>query len=470
MDGSEFEGYQEFLDVFRPLVDELADAGWTRSESRHRLVTLYPDVPHRYVDRLLAECPERFVHPGEESLSSTLLAAGVWLALHHHLDLGEDRRFIAVSGDPAIVQDISRIFEAAGASEEQTAGFLAKVGATLAFLTAHPDTGLTTAEYQAFRDDLPEDLLEMSRLVGGNWPASAQSLSSQFGEGSWSRALVSIGVAPDKRYGPDGTDRIPDFTQDRFRSAIADFLTYCIRNNRKPLALLYGRWSSDVARHTTPRPTLSTLRHRFGSWHEALAHGRRLINEEAPGHGDPRYEENWVGPWSTRPSGTGELEPGTWSAQHWIDRGIGVVEQIGDEATGDEDSWRDLIAEIHQAIRDLPWKHFLTVDYETGNTGGDSPYAQAFTGPRGVDVTLVSEQFLPAILWPLDQEYLEESGWKAPTPDQWHWSRTQLSLDDAAEVLVDALRYGRDCSDPYRFRWGSGAIYDQGRSVTAPTL
>ncbi|WP_129662322.1 TY-Chap domain-containing protein [Rothia uropygialis] len=470
MDGSECEGYSKFLDAFKPLVNELADAGWTRSESRHRLVTLYPSIPRHYLDRALSQYPQRFVHPGEESLNSTLLASGVWLALNHLLDLGEDRRFIAVSGDPAIVQDISRIFEAAGATEEQTAALLGKVGATLSFLTEFPQTSITSAEYEAFRNELPGDLLEMSRLVRSNWPASARSLSSQFGEGSWSRALVSIGLAPSKRYGPDGTDRVPDFTQDRFRSAIADFLTYCIRNNRKPLALLYGRWSSDVARHTTPRPTLAALRNRFGSWHKALVHGRRLINEEAPGRCDPRYEENWVGPWGNGESASGAQGPGSWSPQHWIDRGIGVVEHVGGEATGDETAWRSLIEEIGQAIKELPWKHFLTVDYATGNTGGDSPYAQAFTGPGGVSVSLVSEHFLPAIMWPLDEEYLKEAGWTPPNPHRWHWEQSQLALNEAAGLLVDALRYGRGCSDPYRFRWGSGAIYDLGRSATAPTL
>ena len=71
------------------------------------------------------------------------------------------------------------------------------------------------------------------------------------------------------------------------------------------------------------------FRHRFGSWHEALSHGRRLINEEAPGRGDPRYEENWVGPWGNTDD-VGTQQPGSWSPQHWIDRGIGVVEHIGE--------------------------------------------------------------------------------------------------------------------------------------------
>lgn len=465
---SEGSGYKEFLDAFRPLVDELAEAGWTRSECRHRLVTLYPQIARHHLDRVLSQYPQRFGHPSDESLNSTLMAAGVWLALNHLLDLGEDRRFIAVSGDPAIVQDLSRIFEGAGATDEQTARLLGRIGATFSFLTEFPGASITSAEYESFRHDMPEDLTGMSRLVRSNWPASARSLSSQFGEGSWSRALVSIGLSPGQRYAPDGTDRVPDFTQDRFRSAIADFLTYCIRNNRKPLALLYGRWSADVARHTTPRPTLATVRHRFGSWHEALSHGRRLINEEAPGRGDPRYEENWVGPWGNTDD-VGTQQPGSWSPQHWIDRGIGVVEHIG-EATGDESSWRNLVAEIAHAIRELPWKHFLTVDYETGDTGGDSPYAQAFTGPGGVSVTVVSEQFLPAIKWPMDEEYLAEAGWTPPTPHQWHWERSGLSLDEAADVLVDALRFGRGCPDPYRFRWGSGALYEQDRSATVPTL
>lgn len=469
MDGIDSEAYRAFRDAYQPLVDELAEAGWTRSETRFRLVTLFPAIPRDLLDLALAENPERFLHSADQTLNGTLLAAGVWLAINHLLDLGEDRRFIAVSGDPAVIQDVSRVLESAGATDEQTASVLGRLGATHAFLTEYPHTTLTSSEYQSFREDTPEDLREVFALIHQAWPASPRYLSSQFGDGSWSRALVSVGLAPAQRFAPDGTDRIPDFTEVRFRSAIADFLTYCIRNNRKPLALLYGRWAADTARHTTPRPTLATLRNLFGSWHEALDHGRRLINDQAPETCDPRYEEHWVGPWGS-PSGGGADEPGSWSPQNWIDRGIGVVETVGQEASGDEDSWRDLIEEISEAVRTLPWNHFLTVDYESGNTGGDSPYAQAFTGPAGVTATLVSEQFLPAVLWPLDEEYLAEAGWRPPHPDQLHWERSHLGLKDAAHVMVDALRYGRDCSDPYRFRWGSGAMYDRDVPATAPTL
>ncbi|MCT1366425.1 TY-Chap domain-containing protein [Kocuria sp. HSID16901] len=469
MDGTDCEAYTVFRESYRSLIDDLAEAGWTRSETRYRLVTLYPDIPRDFLDRFLAEHPEQFLHTADEALNGTLLAAGVWLAVNHLLDLGEDRGFIATYGDQAVVQDVSRYLESAGVSDDHTAMILGRIGATLAFLTQYPHTSLTSADYQSFRADPPQELREVFGLIRQDWPASPRYLSSQFGDGSWSRALVSMGLAPAQRFAPDGTDRIPDFTEDRFRSAIADFLTYCIRNNRKPLALLYGRWSADTARHTTPRPTLGTLRHRFGAWHLALAQGRRLINDEAPGAGDPRYEEHWVGPWGSS-SREPRSEAGSWSPQHWVERGIGVVETVVQEASGDENSWAELVAEISEAIRTLPWKHFLTVEYDTGNTGGDSPYAQAFTGPGGVTATLVSEQFLPAVLWPLDEEYLVDAGWRPPHAEQLHWERTQLSLDDSATEIVDALRYGRDCSDPYRFRWGSGAMYDRAFPATIPTI
>jgi hypothetical protein len=67
---SESSGYKEFLDAFRPLVDELADAGWTRSECRHRLVTLYPQIARHHLDRVLSQYPQRFVHIPETSRST----------------------------------------------------------------------------------------------------------------------------------------------------------------------------------------------------------------------------------------------------------------------------------------------------------------------------------------------------------------------------------------------------------------
>lgn len=467
--------YRAFLAAHGELLQQLVELDWTRREARVRMIAVYPGIDHALLDQALSDLGWASERRSEDPISRVVVASSMWLAVNELFDLGEDPVYAVTLLDDMIFQDMSAFMDLHGIGEERAASILRRLAASMKYLADYPLTSVTREEYRDFLDHLPDYLAELSAKREGHWPVSDLVFQDHIGEGSWSRALLSVSMSPEHRYAPDGTDRVPEYTEARFRSAMADFFTFCIRTDRKPQALLYGRWASSGARGRVPRPNLATVRHHFGSWSAALIHGRELINDNAPGQGDPRYEEHWVGPWqpfadvdaasgqapSARDRGRDAAASAGAAArdpQHWTERGIGVVEHVIETATADETAWEDLTAEIAQALADLPWHHFLTVEYETGNGLNESPFAQAFTGPGGVDVTVVSEQFLPAIVWPIDDEYLTETGWTAPSESHPQWRQHRLAPERAAGVLVQGLRYGRDCTDPYKFRWGSGSF------------
>jgi hypothetical protein len=452
MDESSIEEYRDFVDTYGHLFDALVQGDWTRRQARFRLRALYPELSREMIERALFDDRWAFVNHSEEPPGSTMTAVALWLAVNDLFDLGTDRVHAVSHVDPITLQTISDFFALNDVAPEVAAEIYGRIGATLRFLTQYPHTSVTRAEYSDFRLDPPESLRRLDEGEG-TWPPTAQEVAERLGEGSWDRALLAVGLRPLSRE----IEHDPEFSEARFRSIIADFLAYCVRNDRQPQAIFYGRWSTMA--EGVQRPTLASIRHRYGSWLRALSRGRELIGAGEAISEDPR-RRGWSGPWLTAEQRASADTAGAWSPQRWTDRGIGVVEHVQEEAIGDESAWQDLEEELRSALAGLPWNHFLTVEYETGNTGGDFPYAQAFTGPAGVAVRLVSEDYLPAFAWPIDEDYLVETGWEAPGEEQPNWARTRLAVEEAAGAVVEGLRYGRGCPDPYRFRWGSGTVTD----------
>lgn len=448
MDESSLEEYREFVASHGHLFDALVQGDWTRRQARFRLRNLYPELSREMIERALFDDRWAFVNHSEESPRATMTGVALWLAVNELFDLGTDRMYAVTHMDPITLQTVSDFLDLNGVSPADAAEIYGRIGATLRFLTQYPHTSLTRAEYSDFRLEPPESV---RRLGIAAWPPTAQNVAALLGDGSWDRALLAAGLRPLSRE----IEPAREFSETRFRAIIADFLAHCVRTDRQPQAIFYGRWASMA--EGGERPSLAAVRHRYGSWLGALSRGRELIEAGDAVPGDAR-RDRWLGPWGAAEERTEEGASGSWSPQRWTDSGIGVVEHVREEAIGDESAWEDLAEELRSALTSLPWNHVLTVEYETGNTGGDFPYAQALTGPGGVGVLLVSEDYLPAIAWPIDEDYLVETGWEQPTDEQPNWARTRLTVDEALEAVVGGLRHGRGCPDPYRFRWGSGVI------------
>ncbi len=90
-----------------------------------------------------------------------------------------------------------------------------------------------------------------------------------------------------------------------------------------------------------------------------------------------------------------------------------------------------------------------------------NPYTQVARESDGTFYCeVVSSHHLPASTWPIDEAAFVADGWEPPVGRHTNWSVTAESGYDAAQLLIDALRYGRGCGDPETFvgtigRWPS---------------
>jgi hypothetical protein len=122
------------------------------------------------------------------------------------------------------------------------------------------------------------------------------------------------------------------------------------------------------------------------------------------------------------------------------------------------DDWQALITQIGESARALRVDQFIIVDYATGRCLSPEPYAQAAHAGPDLICEVVSGEYLPAGLWPLNEVALRRAGWSQPSPRDYNWWRLVETADQVAASLVDGLRLGRGCSDPQAFSWTVGTF------------
>jgi hypothetical protein len=138
------------------------------------------------------------------------------------------------------------------------------------------------------------------------------------------------------------------------------------------------------------------------------------------------------------------------------------VDQPGPPASppADESAWDELVAEVAEALANLRPNQFVILEYHPG--GEPEPYAQAAYEMGGYHCELVSEECLPADLWPIDDVAIRRQGWTAPDSDTPNWWTRAATAEQAAHHLVDGLRHGRRCPDPAAYTWWDGTFPDGG--------
>lgn len=114
--------------------------------------------------------------------------------------------------------------------------------------------------------------------------------------------------------------------------------------------------------------------------------------------------------------------------------------------------WQVLSESLADDVRWLKDGDFLSVNYDSGDPNY-SIYGQLAPEDGAYHCEVVSNDFMPADDWPLDAEYLQQSGWMAPDDDTPNWFRVHTGADLAAERLLLAMRYGRGCEDARRLDW-----------------
>ncbi|KPN19386.1 GIY-YIG nuclease family protein [Arthrobacter sp. Edens01] len=175
-----------------------------------------------------------------------------------------------------------------------------------------------------------------------------------------------------------------------------------------------------------------------GTW-ETNEHGRRGFQVKPVFEGT--LYEGVIGPYGHR---TPKKQAGDQSTiNYWPRRVPASAEKIWDVAH-------------ERLVEDIRWLKdgdFTSVEYHVETANGLSPYAQVAREDDYYWCEIVSEEFLPGSVWPLDEDALRNAGWSAPDQDCPNWYSQRYGAEAASAAVLYGLRHGRACSDPERLRW-----------------
>lgn len=112
--------------------------------------------------------------------------------------------------------------------------------------------------------------------------------------------------------------------------------------------------------------------------------------------------------------------------------------------------WYGLLGDTTDTIAGLETRGFLIMSAKVGLD--PDPYAQvALERDGSFYCEVVSEHHLPASAWPIDELALLAAGWDPPVGPVTNWSCSADTAAEAAGLVIDALRFGRSCTDPDQF-------------------
>ena len=252
------EGYLDFHDEYAELIAELAALGLTPTQVLRRLNFLYPRINKKHLNYALNSGIWQFGPVTAEAPSYTVLACGLWYVFAEAYDLPPEPEYAALILDCDIIHDLPPALEARHFNSEDIATILAKIGATLKYLAAHPYSQLEEEAYAQTLEDIRQRGVKEIGTEGGSlytllassmegesaWPAPAQTVNDYLGDGDWSLGMLRTGIYPaealENEWYIDATSVPEDFAP----KTLSLFLSYCARYDREPTALNYGYWST----------------------------------------------------------------------------------------------------------------------------------------------------------------------------------------------------------------------------------
>lgn len=448
-------GLAAFVRRYGSLIHAMADRGMTRGQVRMRFQLLFPEESTALLDAAITHLGQSF--PQEASapeITDGAVAAGVWLVMAQHLRLAPAPDYAALNLSTAVVRDVTGLLAVSDADGTITRRTLGLIGAAQQRCAEDPGRRPLSAHgYELARLGLCTESNFLCTLAH-HWPVPERIVSERLGGGRWDAALERIGL----RAG-DEPPLEHVFTEEEYATAVTAFLSDCRSTGHHPTTARYGRWVVEQEAGRTRRPYFDGVRRFFGSWEEAM----RFASAHQP---------------AGEHLGDGFADTRTWSdlatpeAQEMLGRaGIGVVVPHAATPVVDEGVWEDLRRLIATVLARLPWNDFLVVEYERDDDRSEAPVAWAGVGPHGVECAVISGGQLTHAAWPVDATFFHEDEWNEPTGWDQPWTTEPLGFPEAAQKLVDGLRFGWGCSDPYRFHWGVGSFpvetRDEG-SVIAP--
>lgn len=287
------EGYLDFHDEYAELIAELAALGFTPSQVLRRLNFLYPRINKKHLNYALNSGIWQFGPVAADAPTYTMIACGLWYVFAEAYDLPPEPEYAALILDGDIIHDLPPALEARHFNSEDIAGILAKIGATLKYLAAHPYSQLEEEVYAQTLEDIRQRGIAEIGTEGGSlytllassmegesaWPAPVQTANDYLGDGNWGLGMLRTGIYPAEALENEWYIDAAAVPEDFASKTLSLFLSYCARYDRDPTALNYGYWST-IQTLIGEVPPLGAVRAKFGSWQATLHRGRAQIARE----------------------------------------------------------------------------------------------------------------------------------------------------------------------------------------------
>ena len=491
------EGYLDFHDEYAELIAELAALGFTPTQVLRRLNFLYPHINKKYLNYALSSGIWQFGPVTADAPSYTVLACGLWYVFAEAYDLPPEPEYAALILDCDIIHDLPSALEARHFNNEDIAHVLAKIGATLKYLAAHPYSQLEEEVYAQTVEDIRQRGVAEIGTEGGSlytllaasmegesaWPAPAQTVNDYLGDGDWSLGMLRTGIYPAEALENEWYIDAAEVPKDFASKTLSLFLSYCARYDRDPTALVYGYWST-IQTLIGEVPPLGAVRAKFGSWQVALHRGRAQIarelllwtREEAKAtkaaateaaeaelntaedlellDAEPNAAEESPENAAEESPEDAPAEPARLSARELTEQGIGVVQTAHtDLAAYHRTQWEQTVEVFGERLAQLAWNRRLSTYYFFDGAcledADPTPVVTVFRSPTGFLCELEpTVEALPAF----DPEFLQEHGWRHPVPVHALWNLHALDPLEAAAAVIEAMRSGCGCErwDFYR--------------------
>ena len=488
------EGYLDFHDEYAELIAELAALGFTPPQVLRRLNFLYPHINKKHLNYALNSGIWQFGPVAADAPSYPMLACGLWYVFAEAYDLPPEPEYAALVLDCDIIHDLPPALEARHFGSEDIATILAKIGATLKYLAAHPYSQLEEEAYAQTVEDIRQrgaaeigteggslyTLLAASMEGESAWPAPVQTAKDTLGDGDWTLGMLRTGIYPAEALESEWYIDAAEVPDDFASKTLSLFLSYCARYDRDPTALVYGYWST-IQTLIGEVPPLGAVRAKFGSWQATLHRGRAQIARElrlwtrneanAAAEAELNAAEDLellnaeldtpeespadAPAESLEPAESAEpVEPARLSAREFNEQGIGVVQTAHtDLAAYHRTQWEQTVEAFGERLAQLAWNRRLSTYYffdgASLEDADPTPMVTIFRSPTGFLCEFEpTVEALPAF----DPEFLQEHGWRHPVPVHALWNLHALDPMEAAAAVIEAMRSGCGCErwDFYR--------------------
>lgn len=325
--------------------------------------------------------------------------------------------------DLAEIQQLSR----AGCPPRRLAEILAVAETTKLAIRARVITSLSMTKYAATAESIARLFRGHIFDESASWPAPASDLVRRLGGGFWDQALATVGlklVRTVDRFQKDDLPRaVDDFTEERSGRGLAPSLEN------------YDRWAIAELALRRDRPSALQLMDHYGGWAAALRKAlarRGNVQTDAHASAMPLHDD-------------------------------GVLFEVPDPAH--EAAWVRAGEYICELLARIPRRRSLVIEYAADADGAFQLYARAGRAEAGVWCEIFPDELLSGELSDTDEDHLDCEGWTPPNDASSSWRREGMLFEDAGHLILDGLRYGRQCPDPWLLRWSTRQpINGQGRN------